>query len=93
MEAIGLTSPLADVEIIALAHHLLSKWKLADKIKVRVGAFSYRSPPQLEINTLGDEESRNKYSDVLMKYFGGFHNLLSPDSVKRYLTLYQCGHE
>ncbi|RZI46546.1 histidine--tRNA ligase [Candidatus Finniella inopinata] len=66
VEYIGSAHPLADVECIALADHLLKAWGISDY--------------QLHLNTLGDLESRQNYRQALVDYFGRYKNDLSPDS-------------
>lgn len=67
VEMLGYENPQADIECIALAWQLLTELGLAKKC-------------QLEINTLGDLESRHQYRDVLVQYLQGFKDQLSPDS-------------
>lgn len=69
-ELLGVDSPLGDVETIALAYHVLGELGLAEKVK-------------LEINTLGDPESRAAYRDALVKYFSQHQAALSEDSKAR----------
>ena len=66
VECIGLAHPLADVECIALADHLLENWGISDY--------------QLNLNTLGDLESRQNYRQALVDYFSRYKNDLSADS-------------
>lgn len=70
VEALGVDSPLADVECLALAWDLLQKIGISDEC-------------QLEINTLGDSESRLAYRLALVKYFEQFKPQLSTDSQMR----------
>jgi histidyl-tRNA synthetase len=67
VEALGLESPLADVECIDLAWAIIKKLKLNERCI-------------LEINTLGDQESRNNYRKDLVEYLTPFKNELSADS-------------
>ena len=69
IEYIGLAHPLADVECIALADHLLKAWGISDY--------------QLHLNTLGDLESRQNYRQALVDYFSRYKNDLSADSQNR----------
>ncbi|QDK37035.1 histidine--tRNA ligase [Bdellovibrio sp. NC01] len=69
-ECLGFESPLADVECIALA------WDLLQKIGIS-------SECTLEINTLGDAESRAAYRDALVAYFSAHQEQLSADSKMR----------
>lgn len=70
VECLGYESPLADVECLALAWDVLNKLGLATKCI-------------LEINTLGDTESRANYRKQLVHYFSNFKSQLSADSQLR----------
>ncbi len=70
VELLGVESPDADVETIALGARILDA----------LGIFRRCV---LEINTLGDAESRNAYRVALVKYFTGHKDKLSEDSLKR----------
>lgn len=70
VEAIGAAEPQADVEVIALGAEILRRLGILDKCT-------------LELNTLGDPESRVGYRDALVKYFSGYADKLSEDSRKR----------
>jgi histidyl-tRNA synthetase len=70
VECLGLETPSADVECLALAFDILNKVGLMGKI-------------QLEINSLGDPESRKKHRDLLVSYLQDFQKDLSPDSQVR----------
>ncbi len=70
VELLGVETPQADIEVIALAWRLLSDLGLADKV-------------QLEINTLGDAESRAAYRQTLTAYLSGHVDKLSEDSRNR----------
>ncbi|MBA3814195.1 MAG: histidine--tRNA ligase [Alphaproteobacteria bacterium] len=70
VELFGVADPVGDVEVIALAYDLLKTLDL-----------SHRTT--LEINTLGDEESRKRYRDLLVTYLKDHHAALSPDSQLR----------
>ena len=69
-ELIGADVPEADVEIIALAHHFLASIGLASDIK-------------LELNSLGDEESRANYRSALVDYYQAHKAELSEQSLVR----------
>lgn len=69
-ELLGVPEPLGDIEIIALAHNILGTLGLKEKVK-------------LEINTLGDAESRQNYRNALVAYFRSQEAQLSEDSKKR----------
>jgi histidyl-tRNA synthetase len=70
VELLGAPEPLADVEVIALGRHLLEDLGVADRTT-------------LELNTLGDPESRSAYRDRLVRYLEGHRRRLSPDSLAR----------
>lgn len=67
IECLGLETPTADIECLALASDLLSRLGLAGRT-------------QLEINSLGDPESRKKHRDLLVTYLKDYEKDLSPDS-------------
>uniref|UniRef100_UPI0031384646 histidine--tRNA ligase n=2 Tax=Ferrovibrio terrae TaxID=2594003 RepID=UPI0031384646 len=70
VEVIGAAEPQADVEVISVAAEILRRLGILDKCV-------------LELNTLGDPESRVGYRDALVKYFSGHVEELSEDSRKR----------
>lgn len=70
LELIGAGDPLADVEVIGLAHDFLCAIGLGDKIT-------------LELNTLGDTDSRAAYRTRLVEYLQSHHARLSADSIER----------
>lgn len=70
VEVIGAAEPQADVEVIALGAEILRRLGIIDKCT-------------LELNTLGDPESRVGYREALVKYFSGYADQLSEDSRKR----------
>ncbi|MCC7167315.1 MAG: histidine--tRNA ligase [Rhodospirillales bacterium] len=70
LEYLGSDSPLADVEVIATGYRFLETLGLADKIT-------------LELNSLGDAESRVAYREVLVRYLTGHLDRLSQDSKAR----------
>lgn len=71
IENIGIGDPIADIEVIAAGAHIL------DSLKVR-------KHTKLELNTLGDSESRDKYRSVLVKYLHDYYDQLSDDSRQRF---------
>lgn len=71
VEVLGLDSPLADIECLDLAWSIIKNLKLAEKCI-------------LEINTLGDMESRNSYRTALVDYLTPFKDQLSADSKIRF---------
>ena len=70
VELLGVAEPLGDVEVIALGADFLDDLGLKGKYV-------------LEINTLGDGESRQHYRSALVNYFGGHESNLSKDSQER----------
>jgi histidyl-tRNA synthetase len=70
IELFGVADPVGDVEVIALGAQVLEK----------LGVLSWCT---LELNTLGDNESREVYRDALVRYFEGHRGRLSEDSRDR----------
>ena len=70
VELLGVATPQADIEVIALADHILSSLALTGTVT-------------LEINSLGDTESRVAYRDVLVKYLTDRQDMLSQESRDR----------
>ena len=70
VEVLGLETPLADIECLDLAWNILKKLKLDQRC-------------QLEINTLGDLDSRQAYREALVHYLTPFKAQLSADSQVR----------
>jgi histidyl-tRNA synthetase len=70
VELIGVAQPLGDVEMIALAHQFLEAIGLGGQIT-------------LELNTLGDLDSRKAYRGALIEYFSAHRDRLSEDSRER----------
>ncbi len=70
VELLGVEGPLADVETIALGAHILDALGLAGTIT-------------LELNSLGDAESRAAYREALVGYLRGRLDRLSEDSRNR----------
>lgn len=69
-ELLGAAEPMADVELIALGIQTLSVLGLKDSVT-------------LEINSLGDAESRSNYREALVKYLSQHEAKLSEDSKMR----------
>ncbi len=67
VEAIGFDSSMIDVEIVALGAHILQALNILDKTK-------------LEINTLGDNQSRINYLEKFTSYIAKYRDELSEDS-------------
>ena len=70
VELLGIAEPLGDVEIIATGVAFLGRLGVWERCN-------------LEINTLGDGESRKAYRDVLVAYLTQFRDQLSKDSQER----------
>ncbi len=70
VELLGIEGPQADVEVIALAAHILGALGLTDSVR-------------LELNSLGDADSRAAYRDALVAYLAGHKAALSKDSLER----------
>lgn len=70
VELCGVSEPQGDVEVIALAAHILESLGLSGRVI-------------LEINTLGDMESRNAYREALVSYFKRYTSSLSKESLER----------
>ena len=69
-ELIGVPEPLADAEVIALG------WDILTALGVAKDAI-------LEVNTLGDRESRDAYRAALVAHFSAHRDALSEDSRHR----------
>jgi histidyl-tRNA synthetase len=70
VEVIGAPEPHADVEVIALGAQILRTLGLEDDVT-------------LELNTLGDPDSRRAYRDLLVDYLSRYRDDLSADSQLR----------
>src|SRR5438128_865043 len=70
VELLGVAQPQADIEVIALGQRILKELGIADRVV-------------LELNTLGDPESRAAYRDALVGYFSARKSELSEDSRRR----------
>jgi histidyl-tRNA synthetase len=70
VELIGSAEPLADAEVIACGWDILK-------------ALGVAGDTVLEINTLGDQESRQDYRGALVAYFSKHRSALSADSQTR----------
>ena len=67
VEILGAATPQTDVEVLCLAWDILCALGLGDNVR-------------LELNTLGDAESRAAYRDALVAYFSQYREQLSEDS-------------
>ncbi|MES3037616.1 MAG: histidine--tRNA ligase [Bdellovibrionota bacterium] len=70
VECLGIPSASADVEVIMLGYQFLE-------------ALNLNSRSKLQINTLGDSESRNAYRQKVVDYFSKYTSELSADSQTR----------
>jgi histidyl-tRNA synthetase len=70
VELLGVAEPLADAEVVALGAAFLAALGLGGKVV-------------LEINSLGDSESRERYRAVLVAYLLDRKDRLSPESRER----------
>lgn len=70
VELLGVADPIGDIEVIALGAAIL------DELGVQGNT-------TLELNTLGNTESRTAYRDVLVEYFSDSRSDLSEDSQNR----------
>jgi histidyl-tRNA synthetase len=70
VELLGVGVPQADVETITLGAHILESLGVMNKVT-------------LEINTLGDKESRDAYRSVLVGYLSDHRDSLSRESRRR----------
>jgi len=70
VEILGVPGPQADIEVIAVGAHLLRELGISDDVT-------------LEINTLGDTESRQNYRETLVDYLTARKDKLSEDSLNR----------
>ncbi len=70
VEMLGVETPQADIEVIAMAYEFLEKLGLEGAVTV-------------EINSLGDKESRDAYREKLVAYLKQNYDKLSQDSKTR----------
>lgn len=70
VELLGVKEPLADIEVIAVGVEFLRRLGVWDRCV-------------LELNTLGDTESRQSYRKVLVDYLSSHKDRLSKDSLER----------
>jgi histidyl-tRNA synthetase len=70
VELLGVEGVQADLEVIALAWQILRSLKLDSQVK-------------LQLNTIGDQESRTAYREALVSYLRGHVSRLSEDSKVR----------
>lgn len=70
VECLGLSNPMADVEVISLGNDFIKRLGLFDHVK-------------LNINSLGDDLSRLNYRKILVEFFNDHKKNLSEESLKR----------
>lgn len=70
VELLGVAEPAGDIEVIALGATILD-------------ALGVQGNTTLELNTLGNTESRGAYRDTLVEYFSDHRTDLSADSLDR----------
>ncbi|HLJ64677.1 MAG TPA: histidine--tRNA ligase [Stellaceae bacterium] len=70
VELIGIAEPMADIEVVALGVDILND----------LGVLKHT---ELQINTLGDQESRDAYRARLRRFYTAHHASLSEDSRRR----------
>ena len=70
VEVLGSEGPVSDIEVISLGAHILDELGLKGDIV-------------LELNTLGDSDSRKVYRDCLVQYFEEHRHKLSKESLQR----------
>lgn len=70
LELLGVATPIGDIEVIALAVDILKALGVYHQVI-------------LELNTLGDYESRQRYRSALITYFEKHERYLSIDSQRR----------
>ena len=70
IELIGIDGSQADVEVISLGNHFLRELGLEDSFTI-------------ELNSLGDPDSRSEYKKALLEYLSAHKKNLSPNSIKR----------
>lgn len=70
LEVLGSAEPLADAEVIACGWEIIKALGISQHVV-------------LELNTLGDKESRQAYRDALVDYFSKHRDRLSADSQAR----------
>jgi histidyl-tRNA synthetase len=70
IELFGVADPIGDIEVLSMAYDILK-------------ALGLRESVSLEINTLGDNESRTQYRHHLVTYLKDHRAHLSPESQQR----------
>ncbi|MDA0339506.1 MAG: histidine--tRNA ligase, partial [Proteobacteria bacterium] len=70
IEVLGVAEPQADIEVISLGMNLLDELGLRERVT-------------LELNTLGDKDSRAAYRDILVEFLSDHASSLSDDSRDR----------
>lgn len=73
VESLGSDNPQADIEVLLLGHRILEQLKIID-------SDPSKNKCQVEINTIGDIESRKVYRNTLVEYLRDYESQLSADS-------------
>lgn len=73
VETFGVTTPDIEAELILLTARMWKRLNLSDKV-------------QLELNTLGEIEARNRYRSALVEYLSARKSELDEDSQRRLTT-------
>ncbi len=73
VETFGIATPDVDAEHILMMARLWKRLGIQESLR-------------LEINSLGNSETREKYRAILVDYFSGHHQQLDEDSQRRLLT-------
>src|SRR6266849_3462115 len=73
VELIGVAQPQADIEVIAAGARILDELGILKRTV-------------LELNTLGDQETRRRYRQELINYYANVSDKLSEDSQRRLAT-------
>lgn len=72
IECIGSNSPIADIEVIKIAHQILETFGLKNCV--------------MEINSIGNLNERTKYKEKLLNYLNQYKQELDQDSQKRLIS-------
>ncbi|MBV8118530.1 MAG: histidine--tRNA ligase [Alphaproteobacteria bacterium] len=92
VELIGVAQPQADIEVITLGLRILNELGIGKRVMRELDALGNPADPcirggvpkvALELNTLGDPQSRAAYRDALVGYFSSRASELSEDSRRR----------
>lgn len=73
VEVLGVENPMSDVELISMGQVLFERLEISEKIF-------------LEINSIGDADTRRRYKEALVEYYKKHLSSLSEDSQRRLQT-------